>query len=529
MKSIYDGMRLQNPIEEVADLIIEGLDMANPPLTIFKAMAQTLVEAHRVDDLKRVADAMCAVVPATEAIDVSLWYYRQLVTMRMPKRLIEEVGEAPAPHEDQLSVAAQGELLQLRTHALRALGRQAEALALLESAPQHVLDEPSVKQGLGIAHARLMRELGLPAAALGRLEALLGEVDDPQPSLYESLMATLLRYGRYGEAADYGRAAYTGALRDRMNWPVGRFAAQAMWCQVLDGRAPEADLIDVVLGKEQQVDPERDLIAAAGLLTRGIPETDTAHRAFVDRVRTELEPVLDQALVERDVRTATRTLYVSALYDQTYRPEEALDSWLRMLAVLADEFDVAAVDGYLYAAANLITTGQLATARHLLTLALHSTQLGYDSGLGTAALAGGHTAREIELVTSAVFADPGATAADLRLVGELRRSIVSRSARRRSKEPAWRRHGLAGEVVAKIAPRSGRVGVLEWVSDGVDVRALITVVDAAGCVCRLDGSASGHRPAPGCQADAVATVDMEVRARRRPVSTSPSGTPAGPG
>lgn len=73
--SIYDGTRLHNPVEEIADLIvdalrIEDLDPAAAIITA-KAMAQTLVEARRVDDLSRVVDAMRAIAPPVE---VSLWW-----------------------------------------------------------------------------------------------------------------------------------------------------------------------------------------------------------------------------------------------------------------------------------------------------------------------------------------------------------------------------------------------------------------------------------------------------------------------
>ncbi|MGH8917324.1 MAG: CHAT domain-containing protein, partial [Actinomycetes bacterium] len=484
--SIYDGTRLHHPIGEVADLIIailnhEGQDV-DSSLRIAQAEAKGLVEACRVDDLKWVVDAMLAAYPA-KAVDVTLWHYRQLIHMRMPTRLIDEAGEAPAPDEERFPAATRSELLQLRTHALRMLGRQADALALLDSAPREVLDEPSGKQGLGIARARLVRELGSPAAALTQLEALLAETTDPQPSLYESLMATLIRFGRYPEAADHARAAYSRALRDRETWSVGRFAAQAMWCQAIGGREPDTDLIGPAMGEHLPADPGRDLIAATALLTTGVAESDTARREFLDRVRTDVETVLVRALAERDVSMANRVLYVSALYDQAYRPDRALSSWLRMLSVTSNGFRVTTLDGHLYTAANLIVVGRLALARSLLTHLLGGpTQLGHDSRLSTAALAGGHTAREIDLVTAAMFAEPGATQADLRLVGELRRGMASRAALRTDEEPAWRRHGLNDKVVAEIAPDRGRVGVLEWVGDGTDVRALITVIDAAGSV-----------------------------------------------
>jgi hypothetical protein len=35
-----------------------------------------------------------------------------------------------------------------------------------------------------------------------------------------------------------------------MSWPVARYAAQAMWCQALDGREPDAELVDVVLNAD---------------------------------------------------------------------------------------------------------------------------------------------------------------------------------------------------------------------------------------------------------------------------------------
>ncbi|MFI7672148.1 CHAT domain-containing protein [Actinophytocola sp. NPDC049390] len=487
--SIFEGTRLLDvPIEQVADRVIEVVGIEVPDravsLTTAMAMAGALVEAGRADDLKRVADAMRVAVPTTEVAGVSLWYYRQLLAMRKPTRLLEEVGETSAPGEAVLPLPAQADMLQLRVMALRMLGRQADALTLLDSAPQDVLDEPGGKQSLGIARARLERELGSPAAALTRLEALLAEDDDPQPPLHESLMATLLRFGRYEEAADHGRAAYARALRDRMSWPAGRYAAQAMWCQALGGSEPDTDLVDGALGGGQLADSERDLFAATALLTTGVAESDPGRREFLDRVRTESEQVLEQALAERDVATAARALYVAALYDQVYRPGEALNSWYRMVSVMAEKFDRAATDGYLYSAANLITAGELAMARVVLKRELGGTawHLGHDSGLRAGALAGTHTAREISLVTAAMFAEPGATQADLRLVGELRRGLASRAARRSDGESAWRRDGLDDEVVAGIAPSHGSAGVLEFVSDGAEVRALVTVVDSTGSV-----------------------------------------------
>ncbi|MBB5858148.1 CHAT domain-containing protein [Amycolatopsis umgeniensis] len=487
--SIFSGMRVPDlRVEQAADRAIEVMRADRPDtadsLAIAKSMAASLIEAGRADDLKRVVEAMRAAVPDTEVAGVSLWYYRQLFDMRMPTRLLEEAGETPGPQEESLTLLRQVQMLQLRTMALRALGRKVEALELLDSAPREVLDEPGGKQTLGIVRARLERELGSPVAALARLEALLAEVGNPQPPLHESLMATLLRFGRYREAAGHGRAAHTGALRDRMTWPVGRYAAQTMWCQALNGRDPDDDLIGDALGDGQLADSERDMFAATALLTPGIAESDPALREFLDRVRADLEHVLDQALAERDVSTASRALHVAALYDQVYRPDEALDSWQRLASVMAEMCDHTTTEGHLFAAAHLIAADQLLAARHLLKQELGNPALllGHDSNMRTAALAGTHTAREVDLVTSAMFAEPAATPADLRLAGELRRGIAGRNARRSDGEPAWCRHGLDDDVVAEIAPSQGRVGVLEWVTDGISTRALFTVVDAAGAV-----------------------------------------------
>jgi hypothetical protein len=484
--SIIEGLQFDHPIEQVADLIIAELrhEGLNAGISVLRAQAyaQPLVEGRRVDDLKRVVDVMLAASPAM-AVEVTLWYYRQLFDMRMPARLIQEAGEVPAPGEKRFPAAVRSQLLELRTEALRALGRQADALALLNSAPREVLEEPGGRQGLGIARARLLSQLGSPAAALTQLESLLEKITDPQPALYESLSATLLRFGRYAEAAGHARAAYFAAVRDWRKWPVGRFAAQAVLCQAMGGREPDTDLIGPAMGENQAADFDRDLIAAAGLLTSGTAETDSTRREFLDRVRSEAEPALEQALAERDIRIVSRALYVSALYDQTYRPDKALQSWSRLQSVMFTTYGFTMIDGYLYTAANHILSGGLAAARSLLKAQFGGTgHLGYDSRLAMAAFAGGHTEREINLVTAAMFAEPGVNQADLRLVGEFRRGVASRAVRRSGQEPAWRRHGLDDQVVAEIAPDRGRVGVLEWVSDGGDARALITVVDAAGSV-----------------------------------------------
>lgn len=491
LASIYASMSAQLPIDEIADRILEHLPMTRDLIPLCRAWTRPLVEARRVNDLERVVDAMRAAVP-DEATDTSLWYLWQLFEMRMPARVIAAIG---ALEVDRLTAIERGTLLELRTEALRALGRQPEALAVLDAAPPEVLNEPSNKQVLGIARARLVREMGSPAAALAQLETLLAEVDDPQPSLHESLLATLMRFGRYSEAAEHGYAAYTGGQRNPAAWPVGLFAAQTLWCQALAGEKLSADLVEFVLNDEQPADANRDLVAAIALLTAGMDRCE-----FLDRVRASTDAVLRQAIMERDVRLANKALYVAALYDQTYLPVKALGSWARLVSVMFDRFGVR-TEGFLYSAANLIARDMLDLARDLLKKELGCLgPLGYDGGLGTGALAGVNTVREVDLVTETMFRAPDATPADLRLVGELLRGKASRATPPRDEEPAWRRNGLEDDVVAAIAPDHGRVGVLEWVSDGAEVRALVTVVDAAGSV------ASTTVPLPD--------VDMSRVARR---------------
>jgi hypothetical protein len=72
--SIYNGVRLHHPMEDIADLIVQGLetDADGASVALFQAVAQSLVEARRVDDLKRAADALRAVVPAAD-IEASCW------------------------------------------------------------------------------------------------------------------------------------------------------------------------------------------------------------------------------------------------------------------------------------------------------------------------------------------------------------------------------------------------------------------------------------------------------------------------
>ncbi|HEY0695235.1 MAG TPA: CHAT domain-containing protein [Kribbella sp.] len=473
LSSIYASMSAQLPIDEIADRILERLPITRDSIPLCRAWTRPLVETRRVDDLERLVDAMCAAVP-TEAIDTSLWYVRQLLEMRMPARVLAEIG---ALEKERLTATERGQLLEPHAEALRALGRQPEALAVLEAAPPEVLNEPSNKQALGIARARLLREAGFPAAALALLETLLAEVDDPKPSLHETLLATLMRFGRYREAAGHGRAAYSRALGKPSAWPVGLFAAQTMWCQAIDGREPDADLVEFVLSDGPSANANRDLVAAIALLTAGV-----ARREFLDRVRASTDAVLRQAIVERDVRLADKALYVAALYDQTYRPDKALGSWTRLVSVMLDRFDVQ-TEAFLYTAANLIARDMLDLARDLLKKELgYPGPLGHDSGLATGALAGVNTVREVDLVTGNMFSAPDATPADLRLVGELRRGKASRATPARDEQPAWRRNGLEDDVVAAIAPVHGRVGVLEWISDGTEVRALVTGVDAAGSV-----------------------------------------------
>lgn len=486
--SLLDGVTAQIPIKKLARHIVtmlraeSGGDRATW-VRFAEAFARPLVAERRVADLRRIARAMReGCTSSAEIASAGLWFYWRFIDMGLPKPLLDEIGTFPAPDENSLPPAIRGALLTLRAHALRLVGRPDEAWELLSSAPGPVLDDPANRVNLALTRARLLRERGSLAEALELLESLLADTDDPEPPLYEALAAMVARFGRYPEAVRWARAAYDRALRDRMAWPVARFAAHILWFAALGGGPFDEGLFDVVRTAEPPADLEAELVTATAILACPPAATDDPHRQYLDQLIARAGPLLDRAIAGHEIRHVMRVLYVTALYDQSYRRDRAPESWMRAMRVPSEHFGVRSPDCYLYAAAHLLAAGDRDSARTLMGRAFvdSAAMVGNDSTIATAASAGAHTASEVDAVTAAVFADDPINTADLRLVGELRRGFATRALGLRG-GARWH-PSLDDEVVADIAPDHGRVGVLEWVSDGRETRTVFTAIHAGGSV-----------------------------------------------
>ncbi|UGT55057.1 hypothetical protein [Nocardia asteroides] len=483
--SVIQDMMPDIPLERVADEIITDfryreIGKKNAYRFVREQMCRQLVRARRVEDIRRIFDALMEVAEPGEQVEIRLWFWESLAAMYRFQLLLDEVGVAPQPGEDSLPLPARARLLTLRASALLSVQRGEQALRLLDSAPQQILDEAGERENLIVLRARLLKDQGLPAAAMTLLEDLLNKCPKPFPVLYESLAATAMRLGRQPAAAWYARQAFEVAMTDRSRYPVRRFAAVAMMVQSFYGGPFDEDLFELVTSYDIETEPFAAVMAAHAVLNR--PAEPTAEqREFLDVVAGLAWEIAAAAMRDGDRIVTAIALGVGALYDERYRHDRALASWTRVDSMTGSGMSPT---WRIYWAANHVSAGNCAAARAQMRLALdtQAVELGFDADFADSAFGGAHLAPAVDALSSALFASPATTASDLRVAGELRRGWASRGIRSGTYGRSSHGRDLDDAAVSVVAPAAGRVAVFECVSDGSASRAVLTVVDAAGDV-----------------------------------------------
>lgn len=113
-------------------------------------------------------------------------------------------------------------------------------------------------------------------------------------------------------------------------------------------------------------------------------------------------------------------------------------------------------------------------------------QLGNVQDIGLALESPRALAYALDQVKQMVVFNPkaGASFRDVRLLAELSRDVVGRARCKLSLQegPALGRNGLADEVVRALAPKSGRLAVVEWMDAGEWRARFVTIINADGAV-----------------------------------------------
>jgi hypothetical protein len=303
----------------------------------------------------------------------------------------------------------------------------------------------------------------------------------------DSLAVTFHQLGRTQEAIE--------SISDALRLAVGPEASRAWHLRssraallVLEGRSEEAlDDLRAPVPRDGLDPPDivnRALVwTAVAAKVKPIPEEA---RADLEDIDGRLADVADGARRRRDVVSELGALRARASLKEWCEPRQARELWEASI-------EAALASGQPPDPIELVTLGQYAwrggdreRARDLLCRlpAALAARFGGVRDLASA-VNGAVTLRPAldRLVSDVVF-DGETSWEDARLVSELRRDAIGRvrtlRRRRSGADTSSLSRGLGDDVVARLAPRSGAIAVVEWVDDGVHLASFLTRIDHRG-------------------------------------------------
>ncbi|MGI8333742.1 hypothetical protein ACRYCC_27660 [Actinomadura scrupuli] len=488
-------LQLKVPLDELADallrVIAKGSGHDPHPWT---SMVQPLVDARRGDDLDRVVEGLLAGAPDDAVREIRLWHAVRVSEMADSERVLailhDAFGDAILPGDN----AGDGEPLMLVVRALRQLDRRAEALRLLDRAEGQPVTDRNTAESLIALRARLVRETGSPMRALLVLEEAYRESRAPTPPLLESLSMTCSRLGLHAEAVRYGRESYRTAMTEPTRWNFARYAAQVMVVEAAAGATPSLDLLRVAQRVDLRADPQTVLLAALAALAGGLADLDWPAHEFLFEVGEYVDLVVAENAEEMSV------VFLALLFDarlcDVYFTDRAAEAWWRVAGHLA-RYGKTSPEVALRLARYAILEQRPSRIRPLLKASLKNMLMlvGDVERFDVGAYAGGDLVPAVQALTDAALRHrpdrrrwrrgSRLSLADLRLIAEVGRGATARRLTAHGQsdlKDLLARRGLDDAVAARLAPRTGRLGVLEWVAGTDDVSALITTVDHRGKV-----------------------------------------------
>lgn len=485
--------------DDIAKMLRTALEElgAKPELlgTMLMQSTNGLIDAGLVDELERLAEETIALVPNAPPVraDVYAWLGSALKELRAPQRFLDRIGATVQDWERSLVPEQQAPLWTERSNALRMVGRADEALSTIEDVLELMRDQ---KDGADyvvarLNHAILLRETGAPDLSVTELEVLLSlpaVKGGLRISVLDSLANAYHRMGRTVDMVHCYEQSLTlavGPFSDRVTASRSNLAAAL----VADDRYDDAIVLLTELDPQIGADPTVLFAAASAWFTilsntKGVPKRAFNRGALIAALSQLAKRAKEKGNIQ-DWLGALRLL--GSFAELSGNRKTALDIW-ETVAQICDEYDQSLSPIELLPLARyayLDDDNNLAYGCLLQLPRAVATHGGRATDIAAVALSLEPTIRRglDELVLLAK--DKAKTFAEIRLIAEMRRDVVSRSQRYlrgdlSALELAVLEEGLSDEVLAALAPISGRLGVLEWIDCPGWIACFVTVIDSAG-------------------------------------------------
>ena len=480
-----------DPVEVAVDLVCRASEKVGKLVEAPDALVQPLVDAGDAKGLERVAEAISAQIPGDRVAEATAdaWLGAKLKLIQRPARYLNRIGTAPRDWENDLPRRLRTRLWLERSNHLRLLGRTEEALAVLEQAIETGGDavEPESARILRRNRAILLRETGAPDAAVEILMELReGAKGAERIEVLESLAISQAILG------DYASSRQT--LEEAMRFAKGPFAkAKPKLVAAAAALAGRDGSIEALLRLEEGTKTDAAaLIALGAAWANTLRSVDTMSREAlteITEVLKGLKNLVEQALEQGAYLMAYSGLRALApLADRIGAAERALEAWT-MAYDLADEEGLPHDPNVTLALAEAgYRKGDLEFARHMLVSTAGATEASFGGLADLSKALAGSERIEYDLQSVAtLILDRRHEFADVRLIGEMQRDTLARSRNLRSQTAPVEvieqfTNGISDEIVARLAPAEGRVGVVEWIEARDYLSALMTVIDSDGGV-----------------------------------------------
>ena len=471
-------------------------ERTHDPSIFFPALrnlAALLVRHNRLMDVVRLADLAIELLGGTHENQAraDTWLGRYLKEYRQPNLFFARAGDTPRDWEHELPLHVRAPLWTERANALRLAGRQAEALVIHQQLDVDLAANGDDEQRNinRLNRGILERETGALDASVATLRGLLPDlpaVGDDRISALASLAATYVVLRDFESALsvyDQAIPLATGPYSARASeLSINRDIVLRAIKQATEATPPSWD----------NLNPRTDgnhILGVAGAWILAIGRNGaTLAKDRADQLVALLAQTSTEAVARRDAHLAVQALVAAGeLLHGLDRDEDGFAQFIEALR-LCDELDIPADEiALVRVARGSYLMGTPEQARVFLQQLPHTlaAMVGRVSDLSLATESVAALSSALQEVADAVLFVREAKAgwADVRLVAELSRDAVSRARvqHRLGRETAGASvlsDGLDDAVVARLAPATGAVCVLEWIESSRHLGGFLTTIDA---------------------------------------------------
>ncbi len=467
-------------------------------IQVIQTLASALLgRLEHLDSLEQLADTMIDLQDRSfEAqAKVNAWFGRCCEEQRQPRRFLKRIGDTPQDWEQHLPLQTCLPLWIERSNALRLTGRLDDAFRLSKEIVDLCSDDVSRKDRhtAQLHYAILLRETGSPDAALQILTSLVAETTHYERlAPLQALVSTYFVFRNFDETIR--------CCDEALAITTGPWATQASYFHLIKARAliemkryaevPQ-QLKEVQFGSSY--DPYLTLSVASVQISiiknSSKQPMDDHSRLLMDNqmklLKETLSLMIGEAKKRGDVFVLTAALRLLALLlepsplaEQYWQKAYEICTTCRQIP---DPFELLALACFAYERGNI----QIGRNYLLQVPTAFAGLLGGIEDLSPVVQSFDHLLDLLDkLATTTLFHPTVQTPfEDIRLVSELRRDTIRRAqALRKGLLTQYKEEiltqGLTSDVLVRLAPASGRLGVLEWVDNGKLISPFLTCITA---------------------------------------------------